>query len=85
MSAYRASDLAKRWDCHPTHIYRMIREGRLRAFKIGSLLRVSEAEVGRIECGLNSIVDLGTPSGANEGRQNVSRFAPVIKQGPNGL
>ena len=47
---YSAPRLARRWDCSTAHIYRMIRRGDLASFRAGGLLRISAAEVERVEC-----------------------------------
>jgi excisionase family DNA binding protein len=47
--AYRVAALAERWQCSSGHIYGLIRDGKLNAFKVGKLLRVRAEEVERIE------------------------------------
>jgi excisionase family DNA binding protein len=48
-AAYRVAALAERWQCSSGHIYGLIRDGKLNAFKVGKLLRVKAEEVERIE------------------------------------
>lgn len=54
-AAHRVADLAERWSCSAGHIYGMIHSGKLRSFKIGTLLRISADEVNRIEGGEESL------------------------------
>ena len=49
MSAYSVDALADRWGCTSQHLYRMIRDGELKAFRVGSAVRIAESEVERIE------------------------------------
>jgi excisionase family DNA binding protein len=48
-AAYRVAGLADRWDCSDGHIYGLIRSGKLKAFNVGTLVRISAAEVARVE------------------------------------
>ena len=41
--------LARRWDCHPSTVYRLLSEGRLPFLKVGGALRVSSVWVERFE------------------------------------
>lgn len=47
---FTASTLAARWECSEGLIYKMIAQGRLRSFRIGTLIRISQEEVERFEC-----------------------------------
>ena len=49
--AYTVTSLAERWDCSKDVLYDMLRDGRLRAFRVGKALRISPEEVRRIEEG----------------------------------
>lgn len=44
--------LADRWGCSRGVVYSLIRAGKLAHFRIGDLIRVPAAEVGKFECGL---------------------------------
>lgn len=80
-NAYRVEALAERWECSPAHIYSMIRKGDLRCFHLGKLIRIHRTEVERVEgCGLNSIEEDGTLSGAKAERQSVVPY--VLGAGP---
>lgn len=46
---YTPDTLAQRWTCTPQHVRKLIRTNMLRAFRIGSLLRISADEVERYE------------------------------------
>ena len=48
-TVFTINQLAERWQCNPNQLYIMLREGKLTAFRIGGLVRVSGAEVERIE------------------------------------
>lgn len=47
--AYRPADLAERWGVSLPHVHNLIRKGELRAFRIGTLYRISAHEVERVE------------------------------------
>lgn len=47
--AYSVAQLAKRWRCSPTQVYSLIRRGDLKAFRIGTLYRVTGVEVARVD------------------------------------
>lgn len=44
------AQLAARWACHRSHIARMVDRGKIRAFRVGTLIRIPISEVERIEC-----------------------------------
>jgi hypothetical protein len=48
---FTPKSLAARWECSEQHIRDLITGGDVRAFRLGSLLRISAAEVWRIEGG----------------------------------
>jgi excisionase family DNA binding protein len=47
---YTVQQLAERWHCHRSHVYRMIDRGEILPFRIGGLVRIPASEVERIEC-----------------------------------
>jgi excisionase family DNA binding protein len=49
MDAFTLKTLAARWGCHRRTIMGLIKEGKLRSFRVGTLVRVSTAEVERYE------------------------------------
>jgi excisionase family DNA binding protein len=49
-ACFTVQQLAARWGCHRSHVYRMIERGELAVFRIGNLARIPAAEVERIEC-----------------------------------
>lgn len=57
--AYTVDSLAARWGCSAGLVRNMIRRGELATFRLGTLIRISAAEVDRIECQT-------TPSSASE-------------------
>lgn len=48
---YTVDELAARWKCSRDALYDMLRQKKIRAFKIGNTYRVSAAEVARQESG----------------------------------
>ncbi|MBM4073866.1 MAG: helix-turn-helix domain-containing protein, partial [Planctomycetes bacterium] len=66
--------LARRWDCTPMHVRRLVAAGRLQAFRLGRLIRIRQLEVERFEAGQcqqesgsSSIVASGASTGATTG------------------
>ena len=49
MNAYTVDTLAQRWACSRDVIYDMIRQRKIKAFKVGRVLRISAEEVARYE------------------------------------
>ena len=49
MNAYTVESLAARWQCSRDVVYDMIRTKRIKAFKVGRMLRISAEEVARYE------------------------------------
>ena len=49
MSAYTVESLAERWNCSRGMIYKMIRDKKIRVFRIGTSIRISAEEVNRYE------------------------------------
>ena len=43
------NELAARWGCDPQLVYRRLRRGHIRAFKVGGLWRIPREEIDRIE------------------------------------
>lgn len=85
-AAFSVAQLADRWGCSTGHIYSLVKQERLRFFRIGTLIRVSAEEVERIEgCGSQSIAANGPLSEPMDtARSGADRFAPVIAPPPNG-
>ena len=50
-AVYTVEELAKRWKCSRDVIYDMLRQKKLKGFKLGSSYRISTAEVDRHERG----------------------------------
>lgn len=48
-NAFTIKTLAEHWVCSPDVIYDIIREGKLKAFHVGTALRISAEEVERYE------------------------------------
>lgn len=46
---YSVEKLAKRWNCGEALIRKLVTEGRLPSFRIGTLIRISAVEVDRFE------------------------------------
>ena len=63
--AYTVASLAERWECSTGAVRNLIARGDLSCFRIGTLIRISAAEVERFECQT-------TPSNASEGDMPLS-------------
>lgn len=48
--AFTVATLAERWHCGQSTVRKLIRNGDLSAFRIGTGIRISAEEVGRYEC-----------------------------------
>lgn len=48
--AFTVASLAQEWECSEGVIRKLVREGRLRSFRIGALIRIPADEVARFEC-----------------------------------
>lgn len=51
MPVLTVSEIADRWRCSMDSVYRMIKSGKLKAFRVGQDFRIKEAEVIRYENG----------------------------------
>lgn len=49
MNVYTVKQLAERWQCSMNQIYMMIRQRKLKVFKLGRDIRISAEEVARYE------------------------------------
>lgn len=49
-TAFTVASLAERWNCSEGVIRKCIERGDIAAFRLGTLIRISAAEVARIEC-----------------------------------
>lgn len=79
--AFTVAQLAERWGCSDTNIYNMVRSGDLRAFKAGKkLLRITTAEVERVEGCVSSSIEENGPSSAKTltAQSGVVRLARPI-------
>ena len=47
--AMTVADVAKRWRCSKNTVYRLIAEGKLKTFRLGIDIRVTEREIERFE------------------------------------
>lgn len=50
-AVYTVADLAQRWQCSHDIIYDLLRQGKLKAFKLGSAYRISAEAVSDFESG----------------------------------
>lgn len=90
--AYSVETLAARWDCTGTHIRNLIKTGKIRAFKVGKLTRISAATVTAFEQGSdqpcqtsnsNVSTECSTPSGMTKQESAIAlRSARVIARRP---
>lgn len=51
MKALTPAKLAERWECSTAHIYNLVREGKLRSFRLGTLIRFNPDDVLEYERG----------------------------------
>ncbi len=79
---YTVATLAARWQCSEQHIRDIIRKNELACFRAGRLIRIPAAEVERVECVSNGIVEAGTPS-EQAGQPDASPFEQRIVALPN--
>lgn len=64
---YSVKTLAARWGVSQSHIYHLIRKGKIATFRISEdTIRIPHHEVERIECGLSIIAENGAPILAEE-------------------
>lgn len=92
--AYRVETLAKAWDCSESLIRKLIADGRLVHFRVGTLIRISAEEVARFECQNTPSSDLEaatpssieTPPAVGTGNDFAPRIALGLKrrQGADG-
>lgn len=75
---YSVDELAERWACSPQHIRDMVRDGRLRAFRAGRLIRIPAAVVRAVEGGA---ADDGSSLGALHEEVERSRALPFVPPG----
>ena len=47
--SFTVNEVSDRWGCDPQLVYRRIRRGHIKAFKVGALLRIPADEIDRIE------------------------------------
>lgn len=82
---YTPKALAERWECSEDMVRRCIREGKLRAFKLGGKLwRIPAEEVGRFErCQNTSSAGTGentaSSGGTRKGIDNAAHLARMTQ------
>lgn len=57
---YTAEMLAERWECSAETVRQMIRDGRLPAFRVGRMMRVTQRVVEQYECGIAALAGVET-------------------------
>jgi excisionase family DNA binding protein len=80
-AAYRVAGLAERWECSDSHIYGLIRSGQLKAFNIGKLVRISAAEVARVENAFIAPEESPPEVPARRGSRSGIWIPPVLPRG----
>ena len=81
---YSAAKLAKRWSVSKSSIYEMVRDGRLKSFRLaGQLLRISAEEVARHEASnqvpdTHNSQDLGQPAGEGAAHPSESSSGSTL-------
>jgi excisionase family DNA binding protein len=89
---YTVEQFAERLKLHPKTVLRFIREGRLRAVKVGKSYRILRSELeamtgivpgaGRSEARVTAIVDV--PDVSPEGAERLARLLPSARMGREG-
>lgn len=83
--AYTVASLAEAWECSEGVIRKLISDGRLGCFRIGTLIRIPAEEVRRFECQNipSSASEAAMPSSIEtpEGNDIESDFRPRIVLG----
>lgn len=85
MSAYTPRMLSERWECSERHIRNLIRDGKLRAFRLGEkLIRITAAEVARADSLLKSGLTIEAPPPPPPPPHAPIRYAPIprVEQPP---
>ncbi len=82
---YTPETLADRWQCSPRHIRNMIRDGRLRGFRVGGkLIRIRARVVEEFEqcqdTDLDDTEDNGQQSPEQEQAESVVRLARIERR-----
>jgi excisionase family DNA binding protein len=90
--AYTVSSLAAEWHCSEGTIRKLIGDGELGCFRLGTLIRIPAEEVARFETTQSNASEEATPSsGARTGSGGAgSSTRPIApqrkrKRGPGGL
>jgi len=80
--ALRPEDVAARWECSEATVRRMLRDGRLRGFRVGGKLwRIRPEVVEEFECqnetdgGSSSFGESGAPTGETRDVLSAARWA----------
>ncbi|MBP6029795.1 MAG: helix-turn-helix domain-containing protein [Sphingobium sp.] len=77
-----AQQLAERWDCSKSMIYKLVKQNRLRAFWIGELMRFSAAEVERYESCPQPMTTHSQSSGSGEDSPSSGGNAEQTESAP---
>ncbi|WP_363311545.1 excisionase family DNA-binding protein [uncultured Devosia sp.] len=79
---YTPETLADRWGCSSQHVRDLVGNGRLKAFRVGRLIRIPAATVREFECPKcepSSTGEVGTPSGQTPlAPRSDAPFVPTI-------
>jgi len=83
MSYVSARQFAKIFDVSVSHVYNLIRDGEIKAVKLGHIYRIPKSEIDK--CGaLNSTEGSGAPSPAYREELSAVRQVPQIVELPSG-
>jgi excisionase family DNA binding protein len=84
---FTPTEVANRWKVSERHIRRMIRDGQLKAFRLGGkLLRITEAAVEELECrgvASSSTGECGASTGEKPADLGAARLARLTAREPN--
>jgi excisionase family DNA binding protein len=89
MSVLTPRAVADRWHCSERHVRNLVREGQLRAFRLGGrLLRIPEDAVREIECrntASDGCADGSASSSGETASGNVTTLEPLTRAKLKGL
>lgn len=76
---YTPETLAQRWSCSSQHVRDLVSAGRLRAFRVGRLIRIKREEVERFEaCQENANSGSTAVSGASTGEKAAASLDDAL-------
>lgn len=78
---YSVRTLAERWQCSPSMIRKLIKQGKLGHFRIGELIRIPRAAVEEYENGATAVASVADAMGQLAGESTVGQISAVRRIG----